>query len=79
LLEPAIAAAVRAADWNAVLEAEGPQRQWRADILATSLDGRRRVAWEAQLAHQHDDTLDVIVNDKAPQSLLDVFGVYRDV
>ncbi len=58
LLKSAIAAAVRAAGWNAVLEAEGPQRRWRADVLATSPDGRRRVAWEAQLAHQHgDDTV----------------------
>lgn len=47
LLKSAIAAAVRAAGWNAVLEAEGPQRRWRADVLATSPDGRRRVAWEA--------------------------------
>jgi competence protein CoiA len=28
---------------------------WRADVLATSPDGSRTVAWEAQLAYQHDD------------------------
>jgi len=55
LLKSAIAAAVRAAGWQAGLEAEGPDRRWRADVLAISPDGRRRVAWEAQLAHQHND------------------------
>jgi hypothetical protein len=55
LLKSAIAAAVRAAGWHAALEAEGPDRRWRADVLATSPDGGRRVAWEAQLAQQHED------------------------
>ncbi|WP_157411502.1 hypothetical protein [Actinoplanes rectilineatus] len=55
LLKSAIAAAVRAAVWQATLEAEGPDRRWRADVLATSPDGTRQVAWEAQLAQQHDD------------------------
>jgi competence protein CoiA len=55
LLKSAIAAAVRAAGWHATLEATGPQGRWRADVLATSPDGDRRVAWEAQLARQHDD------------------------
>lgn len=58
LLKSAIAAAVRQAGWTATLEATGPQGRWRADVLATSPDGARRVAWEAQLARQHeDDTL----------------------
>jgi hypothetical protein len=43
LLKSAIAAAVRAAGWQAALEAEGPDRRWRADVLATSPDGGRRV------------------------------------
>lgn len=55
LLKSAIAAAVRMAGWHATLEAEGPDRRWRADVLATSPDGGRQVAWEAQLAQQHDD------------------------
>ncbi|MFC4065058.1 competence protein CoiA family protein [Actinoplanes subglobosus] len=55
LLKSAIAAAVRQAGWIAALEAKGPQSRWRADVLATSPDGARRVAWEAQLARQHDD------------------------
>lgn len=57
LLKSAIAAAVRMAGWHATLEAEGPDRRWRADVLAVSPDGRRRVAWEAQLSHQHDDDI----------------------
>jgi hypothetical protein len=55
LLKSAIAAAVRMAGWHATLEAEGPDRRWRADVLAVSADGSRMVAWEAQLAQQHDD------------------------
>lgn len=55
LLKSAVAAAVRAAGWHATLEATGPGRRWRADVLATSPDGSRQVAWEAQLAPQHDD------------------------
>lgn len=55
LLKSAIAAAVREAGWHATLEATGPQGRWRADVLATSPDGGQRVAWEAQLARQHDD------------------------
>ncbi|HZN71518.1 MAG TPA: hypothetical protein VFC00_07530 [Micromonosporaceae bacterium] len=46
------------AGWHAALEVTGPDRSWRADVLATSPDGSRTVAWEAQLAPQHDeDTL----------------------
>jgi competence protein CoiA len=57
LLKSAIAAAVRRAGWHAELEAAGPDQRWRADVLAISPDGSRRVAWEAQLAQQHvDDT-----------------------
>jgi hypothetical protein len=55
LLKSAIAAAVRLAGWQATLEATGPDGRWRADVLATSPDGTRTVAWEAQLAYQHDD------------------------
>ncbi|MEU4218254.1 competence protein CoiA family protein [Actinoplanes sp. NPDC026623] len=55
LLKSAIAAAVRRAGWHAELEAAGPGQRWRADVLAVSPDGSRRVAWEAQLAQQHVD------------------------
>jgi competence protein CoiA len=48
LLKIELAAAIRAAGWHAELEVPG--NGWRADVLATSPDGSRRVAWEAQLA-----------------------------
>lgn len=48
LLKIELAAAIRDAGWHA--ELEEPGNGWRADVLATSPDGRRRVAWEAQLA-----------------------------
>jgi len=58
LLKSALAAAVRVAGWHAALEVTAPDRSWRADVLATSPDGSRTVAWEAQLASQHEeDTL----------------------
>lgn len=52
-LKSQLAAAVRAAGWDAVVEAEpgaGDAGGWRADVLATSPDGKERVALEAQLA-----------------------------
>ncbi|MEU8001822.1 hypothetical protein AB0B66_11720 [Catellatospora sp. NPDC049111] len=59
LLKSAVAAAVRLAGWHARLEAAAPDGAWRADVLATSPTGDRAVAWEVQLAHQHDaDTAD---------------------
>jgi competence protein CoiA len=48
LLKAELAAALRAAGWHAELEVPGTG--WRADVLGTSPDGQRRVAWEAQLA-----------------------------
>lgn len=51
LLKSALAALVRAAGWSAELEAPGEGvSPWRADLLATSPDGRRRIALEVQLA-----------------------------
>lgn len=47
LLKIELVSAVRAAGWEAELEVAG--NGWRADVLATSPEGRR-VAWEAQLA-----------------------------
>jgi competence CoiA-like predicted nuclease len=48
LLKSALASAARQAGWTAELEAAGDG--WRADVLTTSPNGERRVAWEAQLA-----------------------------
>jgi hypothetical protein len=48
LLKAELAAALRQAGWNAELEVPG--NGWRADVLGISPDGRRRMAWEAQLA-----------------------------
>lgn len=48
LLKIELASAIRAAGWHAELEVPG--NGWRADVLATSPDGDRRMAWEAQLA-----------------------------
>lgn len=48
LLKQELASAVRAAGWHAELEVPGDG--WRADVLATSPDGLRRMAWEAQLS-----------------------------
>lgn len=48
LLKAALAGAVRAAGWAVELEAAG--EGWRADVLATSPDGTKRFAWEAQLS-----------------------------
>lgn len=47
LLKLELVSAARASGWHAQLEVAG--EGWRADVLATSPDGRR-VAWEAQLA-----------------------------
>lgn len=48
LLKLELASAIREAGWHADLEVPG--NGWRADVLATSPDGCRRIAWEAQLA-----------------------------
>jgi len=48
LLKLQLASAIRDAGWYADLEVAG--EGWRADVLATSPDGTKRMAWEAQLA-----------------------------
>jgi competence protein CoiA len=48
LLKLQLASAIRDAGWFAELEVAG--EGWRADVLATSPDGARQIAWEAQLA-----------------------------
>lgn len=55
LLKLQLASAIREAGWYAELEVAGDG--WRADVLATSPDGARRMAWEAQLAQITIDEL----------------------
>ncbi|GAB7005269.1 hypothetical protein JCM18899A_27420 [Nocardioides sp. AN3] len=55
LLKLQLASAIRDAGWYAELEVAGDG--WRADVLATSPDGARRMAWEAQLAQITVDEL----------------------
>lgn len=51
LLKAALAAAARDAGWHAQLEVAGTGTgTWRADVLASSPDGTRRVALEAQVS-----------------------------
>ena len=57
LLKLELATAVRAADWHAELEVSAPDGSWRADVLASSHDGVRRIAWKAQLSPITDDDI----------------------
>ncbi|MET9782420.1 competence protein CoiA family protein [Nocardiopsis alba] len=50
LLKLELATAIRQAGWYAELEVRADGGSWRADVLASSLDGTRRMAWEAQLS-----------------------------
>ncbi|NJP35772.1 hypothetical protein HCJ94_28380 [Micromonospora sp. HSS6-12] len=50
LLKLELATAVRAADWHAEMEVRASDGTWRADVLASSHDGTRHIAWEAQLS-----------------------------
>ncbi|QDN54158.1 competence protein CoiA family protein [Streptomyces sp. S1D4-20] len=45
-----LASAVRSGGWHAALEVAGGDGAWRADVMASSPDGSRRIAWEAQLS-----------------------------
>ncbi|MGW3168231.1 competence protein CoiA family protein [Streptomyces sp. NPDC001142] len=45
-----MAGAIRAAGWFAALEVPAEDGSWRADVMASSADGSRRMAWEAQLS-----------------------------
>lgn len=55
LLKLQLDSAIRDAGWYAELEVAG--EGWRADVLATSPDETRRMAWEAQLAQITPDEL----------------------
>ncbi|MFJ8162413.1 competence protein CoiA family protein [Streptomyces sp. NPDC096136] len=50
MLKLEMAGAIRAAGWFAELEVAAADGSWRADVMATSPDGRQRIAWEAQLS-----------------------------
>ncbi|MEW1913638.1 competence protein CoiA family protein [Kitasatospora sp. NPDC085895] len=50
LLKLELAQAVRASGWFAELEVRAADGAWRADVMAASPDGDRRMAWEAQLS-----------------------------
>ncbi|WP_128637640.1 competence protein CoiA family protein [Streptomyces sp. C] len=50
MLKLEMAGAIRAVGWHAELEVAAQDGSWRADVMATSPDGERRVAWEAQLS-----------------------------
>jgi hypothetical protein len=56
-LKLALANAARSAGWLAELEVTGPDANWRADVLATSPDQTRLIAWEAQLSPITDDDI----------------------
>lgn len=59
LLKLELATAIRDAGWHAEMEVRAPDGSWRADVMATSVDGARRWAWEAQLSPISDfDLLD---------------------
>ncbi|MET7944134.1 competence protein CoiA family protein [Streptomyces sp. NPDC005302] len=50
LLKLELAQAARSAGFHAEYEVSAPDGSWRADVMATSADGTRRVALEAQLS-----------------------------
>ncbi|MFC8626773.1 competence protein CoiA family protein [Streptomyces anulatus] len=50
LLKLDLAHHARSAGWSAEYEVAAPDGSWRADVIATSPDGIRRVALEAQMA-----------------------------
>ncbi|MFJ1561960.1 competence protein CoiA family protein [Streptomyces mirabilis] len=50
MLKLEMAAAIRAAGWYATLEVPAEDGSWRADVMASSVDGSQRMAWEAQLS-----------------------------
>ncbi|MGI5430863.1 competence protein CoiA family protein [Streptomyces sp. CA-179760] len=50
MLKLEMAGAIRTAGWFATLEVPAEDGSWRADVMASSTDGSRRMAWEAQLS-----------------------------
>ncbi|MEU8765025.1 hypothetical protein [Streptomyces sp. NPDC048659] len=56
MLKLELAGAIRRADWYAELEVAA-EDSWRADVMASSPDGTRRMAWEAQLSAITDEAI----------------------
>lgn len=50
LVKLELATTIRALGWHAELEVRAPDGSWRADVLASTHDGARRIAWEVQLS-----------------------------
>ncbi|MFD6469609.1 competence protein CoiA family protein [Streptomyces goshikiensis] len=50
MLKLEMAGATRPAGWFATLEVPAEDGSWRADVMASSTDGNRRLVWEAQLS-----------------------------
>ncbi|WP_437050110.1 competence protein CoiA family protein [Streptomyces sp. enrichment culture] len=50
MLKLEMAGAIRTAGWFATLEVPAEDGSWRADVMASSTDESRRMAWEAQLS-----------------------------
>jgi hypothetical protein len=50
MLKLEMAGAIRATGWFAALEVPAEDGSWRADVMAASVGGTRRMAWEAQLS-----------------------------
>ncbi|MFI1652173.1 competence protein CoiA family protein [Streptomyces avidinii] len=57
MLKLELAGAIRDAGWYAQLEVAAADRSWRADVMASSPDGARRMAWEAQLSPITEDDI----------------------
>ncbi|MFJ8563222.1 competence protein CoiA family protein [Streptomyces sp. NPDC093514] len=57
MLKLELAGAIRDAGWCAQLEVAAADWSWRADVMASSPDGARRMAWEAQLSPISEDDI----------------------
>lgn len=57
MLKLEMAGAIRAAGWYAELEVAAEDGTWRADVMASSPDGARRMAWEVQLSPITDEDI----------------------
>ncbi|MFC6365110.1 competence protein CoiA family protein, partial [Nonomuraea thailandensis] len=57
MLKLEMAGAIRSAGWYAELEVAAEDGSWRADVMASSADGGRRMAWEAQLSPITDEDI----------------------
>lgn len=57
MLKLELADAIRGAGWYAELEVPAEDGSWRADVMAASPDGTRRMAWEAQLSAITDEDI----------------------